>query len=1164
MAYPDANPLRDIVIHDAAIATDETGTHAEYCVQVALTGREWEVRRRYRQFLNLDDALRAKYGAIMTRMPFPPKMVFSVSRSVMRGRCRDLQRYLLGVASVSVPVRIGSRTALVRMREFDDFLEVAQHLHAPVDRSNPRFSRPAGGLGSAATESGGAGPETAEGMFHDSLEEVLTAASAARGGRRVWVRENVAAAADGSVSGRTSSSGAAGLMDAIAAAAARQAVRQGRSAFDAAVEAVVCHAVGRVLEPGCGTREARTVERFLEQHRSSPDQAPDAALVDVRDTIEDLAAWVAHHRAEELAVVLQDARAAALAAARAVGDPAARAMVGPAAPSAAATGGRGWTRTPGEDVDGGARAGPAPTGGARGTPPGRERAGSAARSVLRLDSADTDGSWSEGGLGGPANGSPPRKQRQQPRGFRSLGGGSGATAAGAASGRGGGTDGGAAVAANGPGQLDLTRGAPAPATPSPPGSDIRRMRATPLPGVEGPARGASEDGDGWDGDGGTPEGAESAEDDYGREADADDDAEPWQLGEDDVDDDTRLLRRGARLAVERAVILPQAADLLYRAQQCAGASDAVFAARLSALRGAMGALRPDQFGVGDDVARVTTHPAVTEARAHLQSLEQMPTPTLMAGSLLLAVRCVYAALASLQEGAGEGGGAAAGVAAAATTASAGPLPNPSAAGSVGADDFLPMFLWCVATSGLTRPATCEAFIHALTPAVDFRGELAYYCTTLEGAVFYVSRLEVREPEAAARREREAASPPSGWGWFRGARTSDAPARGSGPGTPLHASAGGAGSSPLPASLTSPRPFRTVHLVDPAFAGASGSPSRDRRVSMNAAAFAASTGGRPLLVPARALRHPAFRAVDAPAAASFLAGAAFASVQARLGRPAPGAASSRRDMVSVGPSAGWLWVLHPVAPMISVGAANAAVSSVPGGMDAPAEAPAAGILGLSFLPLPPRAVAGCSASLRPDAPAGPSGAAATPAPAPHSRSTSASTRPEDAPAAAAALTAAAGGAWASMFDAGGTVGGGGASGSGAAARTRSTDGGDGGADSAAATEAWTRAGSASNAASLEPLVRRLFVARQSDERWFFLPPRGRSALPASAPGAARPGTSGPWPPLSEDPADWRWSGPFPSLQACVVWCQTTYEGVGSADLKRVQPADGARQPTVRGV
>lgn len=1192
MAYPDSNPLRDIVIRDAFTITDETGTHAEYCVQVALTGREWEVRRRYRQFLALDERLRTKYARIMERIVFPPKQVFSVSRSVIRSRCNELQRYLLNTASVSIPVQIGAQTSLVRMREVDDFLEVAQHLHCPVEPANPRFSRPAGSAAARRDdEFGGSSGSRARGS-----------GGAARGSRREWMGQQLLPVHGGKPRARSrpGESAAAGpSVSDLAATAARHALGQGRSAFEGATVAVVAHAVGRLLQPGCGTREEKTVARFLEEARTSPKQAPDAALASVREFVEDLAAWMAHHRAEDLSVVVQDARAAAVAAARSVGE---------------LSGGHGDSSV--------SLSVAATTGGAR------QRANGAAPTppmpVLRLDESATDVDSERvaaRAAADAASGAPPH--RMPDSGSPDV----------------------VAASSSSPSGVEPLQLAP-PQTPA----RLRRagsgsftdLRPTPTPG-SGPesvgrrdrpyqlsqpmsarllSKGAqlSDDEEGASSyctGGAGPDDSPStgglttppashassrvgAANGGGGGGDAGGDlVEPWQLLDDDVDEDTRLLRRAARRAVEAAVVLPLASDLLYRAQQCAGAADAIFSARLAAVHGAMGGLRPDQFGVGPEVEPAARHSSVGEAAAHLLAMEQMPTPALMAERLLRSVRCVYTALASLRPSTPAGPAAGAGVASGHAAASPGQLPNPSAAtgnDGVGADDFLPLFLWSVAISGMSRPATCEAFIKGLTPAVDLRGELAYYCTTLEGAVFYVSKLEVRsdvcasadgddspgalaasgtgKPGASGRRSppplsprlaprvpAEAALPArstssaSGWGWFRSGGT---PA--SSPGARAKAGSGASSSAPAadasasqPVALSAARPFRSVQLLDGELAAASVGSPRDNRMSMGAAAAAAAAGREPCLIPARALRHPAFRAINAVAAAHILADAAWEVVCERAAAAskaaeaaatgAPGAAPAaaltgtaarltRRDMVSVGPTAGWMWVLHPVAPPLPVAVSTAAIAAVPGGVDAPTRASAACLLALSFTPLPPRPVAGCSASLREwtsmEALRGGGGGGGP------GLQRSVST---DAANASAAVSAAAGGAWASLF----------AHEAEAAGSTSPRAASSGTASSEAAADAvWAHAASAASRAQLPDFVRRVFIVRQSDDKWFFLPPQGKT-VEAHEGGAV---ASSAWPPLSKQVPAWRWSGPFPSLQACVVWCQTTYEGVGSADLKRL--------------
>jgi len=123
----------------------------------------------------------------------------------------------------------------------------------------------------------------------------------------------------------------------------------------------------------------------------------------------------------------------------------------------------------------------------------------------------------------------------------------------------------------------------------------------------------------------------------------------------------------------------------------------------------------------------------------------------------------------------------------------------------------------------------------------------------------------------------------------------------------------------------------------------------------------------------------------------------------------------------------------------------------------------------------------------------------------------------------------GGAWADVFDEAGR----------AAPATRAAR---------SVTETWSEAAfEIRDASDLLPYVRRLFIARVSDAEWFFLPPKSKGLGHSEADSAGAES----WPHLSTTVADWRWSGPFASMQACVVWSQTTYEGLGSADLKRVE-------------
>lgn len=1300
MAYPDANPLRNIFIHRTVMASDTSGTFAQYCVQVELIGREWEIRRRYRQFLALDDALRCNYGSIMERMPFPPKVVFSVSRSATRSRCRELQQYLIRVASISVPVVVGSQTMLVRMRELDDFLEVAQHLHAPVDLSNPLFSRPAGGLASVTAE--GAAEQS---TFHSPS---ITPLVANKAGRRLQLQKQIRELAQMEIR-LVHAIYTARSNDGLAVAAAKEAVKQGRNAYEAAVVAVVSHAIDvKFLSPGSVTREARTVQAFIRKHEIEPSQEPQATLSAVCEFVEDFSGWIAHYEAEELSIVLQDARAAGSAAAARAGQPGTGdAMAATEMGSGAATAGRGPQRVLAghrsvlnlDDVDNdppprlpadaepinslpgpleasapaageASRAGgslpstsAAAAGGlgtretsglevleaaGTGVGAGTGRSGSGIQALEQGGGEDDDGA-SISVAAGAGRGGPRGLATPQRRGFRQHS----RTDRSSVSARLTPTGLEALASPDGtPATPEMTRMKP---TPTLPGDTERKGPVPGSPSGRAVGAGAVSEGCRDDDDGDCSDDGDSIDD--GRHGDGscdegDGESAPWLLHDDEVDSDTRLLRRAARMSLERAVVLPLAPDLLYRSQQLVGGRDAVFCSKLAVLQAALGSLRPDQFGVEPSMLPVLRSPFVDEACAHLLAMEQMPTPSLMAGRLLLAVRAVYASLAStaapphaaasaatngLSSPHGEdltsadsANSTAPEAVAAAAAAAVGTLPNPSSAGSVGADDFLPLFIWCVARSGVSRPATCESFIRSLMTPVDLRGELAYYCTTLESAIYYVCDLEVVLPESAtadsdspfpisavSAAASAAASPGTAEGgarrsWFSNRRatgTGGAPGarHSTSAGSPLHPAARGASDADAISAVHGPgerpgapprrlaKPFPAVHVVDGALAASVGESPRERRMSMSAAASAAAAGGEAVHVPAAALSHAAFRLVDACTAGRFLAGAAWERVMRHAessGRQLPSGLSggagplSRQDMVETGPSAGWLWVLHPVAPALPDAVLGAALERVPCSIEAAARHPQGRLLALSFIPLPPRPVAGCCASLQPADRLG-----AVPArsalqaetntgPRARDRRVSTGTAPRgragsrrgSAEATSAAITAAAGGDWASLFEHGSAAGLASPSASGSGGQQSPVPGAAPRTGESAADSMWAGAVEVPGGAkSLELLVRRVFVLQQSPSRWYFLPPRGvETAAEADASRAAAAASLSAsavdsWPPLSSDARAWNWSGPFPSLKACVVWSQTTYEGVGSADLKRLaearlaQPRAGSARP-----
>jgi hypothetical protein len=60
---------------------------------------------------------------------------------------------------------------------------------------------------------------------------------------------------------------------------------------------------------------------------------------------------------------------------------------------------------------------------------------------------------------------------------------------------------------------------------------------------------------------------------------------------------------------------------------------------------------------------------------------------------------------------------------------------------VGADDFLPVFIYLMTLSSLAHPAACIAYVQYLTPEQDMCGEVSYYVTTFESALYFIARLQ---------------------------------------------------------------------------------------------------------------------------------------------------------------------------------------------------------------------------------------------------------------------------------------------------------------------------------------------------------------------------------------------------------------------------------------
>ena len=103
-----------------------------YIVEVVLIGYKWTVCKRYTQFLELHEALKLSYPNIMAMLYFPERTMFQMSKRIIEERRVALQRYILELASVSVPTPDEERwQGLLRFRQLDDFLEVAVHVCGP-------------------------------------------------------------------------------------------------------------------------------------------------------------------------------------------------------------------------------------------------------------------------------------------------------------------------------------------------------------------------------------------------------------------------------------------------------------------------------------------------------------------------------------------------------------------------------------------------------------------------------------------------------------------------------------------------------------------------------------------------------------------------------------------------------------------------------------------------------------------------------------------------------------------------------------------------------------------------------------------------------------------------------------------------------------------------
>jgi hypothetical protein len=137
-------------------------TSRRYVIEVVVLRLQWTVKRRYTEFYVLHHRLLQQHPGLISNMYFPQKTLFQMSPRVIEERRVALQRYILELASISVPNPVGVGHGLIRIRELDDFLEVPHHVCGPGAIVSPPTLSNSALLGAAAfhSDDGGGGITT--------------------------------------------------------------------------------------------------------------------------------------------------------------------------------------------------------------------------------------------------------------------------------------------------------------------------------------------------------------------------------------------------------------------------------------------------------------------------------------------------------------------------------------------------------------------------------------------------------------------------------------------------------------------------------------------------------------------------------------------------------------------------------------------------------------------------------------------------------------------------------------------------------------------------------------------------------------------------------------------------------------------------------------------
>lgn len=179
-------------------------------------------------------------------------------------------------------------------------------------------------------------------------------------------------------------------------------------------------------------------------------------------------------------------------------------------------------------------------------------------------------------------------------------------------------------------------------------------------------------------------------------------------------------------------MLPIHPDLMYRAQQCAGAADSLVHSRLAAAHARFPTLPGRLFEVPREMWKRVSR-SWDDARASIEAMEMQPLPYMQLEKLIDAARQTSQAITDEKLALSRRVAASRGES---------PSKTPKSFGPAGADEFLPGFFWVVASAFPHRLATIHSSLQRLLPGPDAKGEVQYLLTHLESSVMFLSRLHL--------------------------------------------------------------------------------------------------------------------------------------------------------------------------------------------------------------------------------------------------------------------------------------------------------------------------------------------------------------------------------------------------------------------------------------